>query len=84
MKSSKRTVTCGELRKSDVGKTVVLNGWVLRTRHLGGILFISLRDRYGVTQVLVSPDSSAEVKNIASDLKSEYCVAIEGDRKSVV
>lgn len=78
MKSSKRTVTCGELRKSDVGKTVVLNGWVLRTRNLGGIIFISLRDRYGVTQVLVSPDSSAEVKNIASDLKSEYCVAIEG------
>jgi aspartyl-tRNA synthetase len=78
MKSMKRTVTCGDLRKEDVGKTVVLNGWVLRSRNLGGIIFISLRDRYGITQVLVSPESSDEVKKIAADLKSEYCIAVEG------
>ena len=50
MENSKRTVTCGELRKSDSGKTVVLNGWVHRNRLLGGLSFILLRDRYGLTQ----------------------------------
>lgn len=78
MKSSKRTVTCGDLRSSDVGKTVVLNGWVHRTRDLGGIFFISLRDRYGITQVLVGTDVSDAVKQTAASLKSEYCIAVEG------
>ena len=72
MENLKRSVTCGELRKSDVGKTVVLNGWVHRTRDLGGIFFISLRDRYGITQVLVGPDAAQSVKKIAASLKSEY------------
>ena len=45
MENSKRTVTCGELTKADVGKKVVLNGWVSRTRDLGGLVFIRLRDR---------------------------------------
>ena len=78
MENSKRSVTCGELRKSDVGKTVVLNGWVHRTRDLGGIFFISLRDRYGITQVLVGPDAAENVKKNAASLKSEYCVAVRG------
>ena len=78
MENSKRSVTCGELRKSDVGRTVVLNGWVHRTRDLGGIFFISLRDRYGITQVLVGPDAAQSVKKIAASLKSEYCIAVRG------
>lgn len=78
MENSKRTVTCGELRKSDVGKKVVLNGWVSRTRNLGGLLFIRLRDRYGITQVMVGENASNEVKQIAAGLKSEYCIAVEG------
>jgi len=78
MKSTKRTVTCGDLRKGDIGKTVVLNGWVHRTRDLGGIFFISLRDRYGITQILVGTDATDAVKKIAADLKSEYCIAVEG------
>ncbi|MDE5898784.1 MAG: aspartate--tRNA ligase [Treponemataceae bacterium] len=78
MKSTKRTATCGALRKSDVGKTVVLNGWVLRTRNLGGLLFISLRDRYGITQVLVGTDADESVRQTASSIKSEYCIAVEG------
>ena len=78
MENSKRSVTCGELRKSDVGKTVVLNGWVHRTRDLGGIFFISLRDRYGITQVLVGPDAAQNVKKTAASLKSEYCIAVRG------
>ena len=78
MQNSKRTVTCGELRKSDVGKKVVLNGWVSRTRDLGGLLFIRLRDRYGITQVMVGDSASDDVKKIAASLKSEYCIAVEG------
>ena len=78
MQNSKRTVTCGELRKSDVGKKVVLNGWVARTRDLGGLLFIRLRDRYGITQVMVGDKASDDVKKIAASLKSEYCIAVEG------
>ena len=78
MENTKRTVTCGELRKSDVGKKVVLNGWVSRTRDLGGLIFIRLRDRYGITQVMVGDKASDEVKKIAARLKSEYCIAVEG------
>ena len=78
MESSKRTVTCGELRKGDVGKNVVLNGWVSRSRDLGGLVFIQLRDRYGITQVMVGDGASDEVKKIASSLKSEYCIAVAG------
>ncbi len=78
MENSKRTVTCGELRAADVGKTVVLNGWVHRNRLLGGLSFILLRDRYGLTQVVVGDKASDEVKKIASTLKSEFCVAVKG------
>ena len=78
MENTKRTVTCGDLRSSDVGKNVVLNGWVSRTRDLGGLVFIRLRDRYGITQVMVGDNASEEVKKIASSLKSEYCIAVEG------
>src|SRR5574344_2235827 len=78
MKSTKRTVTCGDLRSSDVGKTVVLNGWVMRTRDLGGLCFIQLRDRYGLTQVVVGDKASDELKKSAASLKSEYCIAVSG------
>lgn len=78
MENTKRTVTCGDLRAADVGKKVVLNGWVSRTRDLGGLVFIRLRDRYGITQVKVGDNASDEVKKIASSLKSEYCIAVEG------
>ncbi|MDY4901610.1 MAG: OB-fold nucleic acid binding domain-containing protein, partial [Treponema sp.] len=78
MENSKRTVTCGQLTKADVGKKVVLNGWVSRTRDLGGLVFIRLRDRYGITQVMVGDNASTEVKKIAASLKSEYCIAVEG------
>lgn len=78
MENTKRTVTCGDLRAADVGKKIVLNGWVSRTRDLGGLVFIRLRDRYGITQVKVGDGASDEVKKIASSLKSEYCIAVEG------
>ena len=78
MEAMKRTVTCGGLRKNDEGKTVVLNGWIHRKRDHGGISFINLRDRYGITQVVVDSDSPAELSALATDLKMEYCIAVEG------
>lgn len=78
MENAKRTVTCGELRTMDVGKRVVLNGWVSRTRNLGGLVFISLRDRYGITQVIVGEGACDALKTTASSLKSEYCIAVCG------
>jgi len=78
MEIMKRTVTCGALRKADEGKTVVLNGWVHRKRDHGGISFINLRDRYGLTQVVVDADAEEALRTIAAELKMEYCLAVEG------
>ena len=78
MQFSQRTVTCGGLRASDVGKQVVLNGWVHRERNHGAIHFINLRDRYGITQVVVDGDAPAELQQTASALKMEYCIAVTG------
>ncbi|MBN2811008.1 MAG: aspartate--tRNA ligase [Spirochaetales bacterium] len=74
----KRTHTCGDLRKSDTGKTVILNGWIHRKRDHGGISFINLRDRYGLTQVVVDSDAAAELSATTAELKMEYCIALEG------
>lgn len=78
METMKRTVTCGDLRGTDEGKNVILNGWIHRKRDHGGISFINLRDRYGLTQVVVDSDSPAELAELAADLKMEYCIAVEG------
>jgi aspartyl-tRNA synthetase len=75
----KRTHTCGELRKADTGKTVILNGWVHKWRNHGGLLFIDLRDRYGVTQVVFKPDLIDEkTMNEASHLRAEFVISVEG------
>jgi aspartyl-tRNA synthetase len=78
MEYLKRSVTCGELRASDAGKIVVLNGWVHRKRDHGGISFVNLRDRHGITQVVVDDDASPELKAVAAELKFEYCIAVKG------
>ncbi len=78
MEYQKRTTTCGELRKSDAGQRVVLNGWVHRKRDHGPLCFINLRDRYGITQVVVDADAPEELKAAASELKFEYCIAVRG------
>lgn len=76
----KRTHTCGELRKADTGKTVILNGWVHRWRDHGGLLFIDLRDRYGLTQVVFKPDLlDQKTMNEASHLRAEFVVSVEGE-----
>lgn len=78
MEYKQRTVTCGELRKADENRQVVLNGWVHRNRNHGGIHFINLRDRYGITQVVVGEQAPLEVSTIADTLHMEYCIAVEG------
>jgi len=78
METMKRTNTCGELRKNDVGKTVILNGWVHRKRNHGGIFFINLRDRYGITQLTIDTEKNTALASICDELRNEYCVAIEG------
>jgi aspartyl-tRNA synthetase len=71
-----RTHTCGALRESDIGKEVRLSGWCHRIRDHGGLLFIDLRDHYGVTQVVADPDSSAFKE--AEKLRSEWVIRING------
>ena len=78
MEHTKRSCNCGALRSSDAGKIVTLNGWVHRTRALGGLTFILLRDRYGITQVVVGDSANDETKKIAASLKSEFCIAVRG------
>lgn len=78
MEYKQRTVTCGELRKADDGRHVVLNGWVHRDRNHGGIHFINLRDRYGITQVVVGEQAPEEVVRTAEKLRVEFCIAVEG------
>jgi len=62
-----------------VGKNVTLNGWVHRHRDFGTIKFIDLRDRYGLTQVVIDADAPEELKDLAAELKFEYCIAVEGE-----
>ncbi|KUG26576.1 aspartyl-trna synthetase [hydrocarbon metagenome] len=78
MKFSKRTHTCGELRESSIGESVVLNGWVDTRRDLGGVIFIDLRDRYGITQIVFEPTYNKDSHELASHLRSEYVISIEG------
>ncbi len=78
MNFTKRTVTCGALTAADVGKTVILNGWVHRDRNHGALHFINLRDRYGITQVVVDDSASEELQKAAAALKMEYCIAVTG------
>ena len=74
-----RTNTCGELRLSDSGKVVVLAGWVQRVRKMGGMTFIDLRDRYGITQLVFDESKDAALCSSANKLGREYCVQVKGE-----
>jgi len=78
MEQMKRTHTCGELRAAAEGTTVVLNGWVHRIRDHGGVYFLNLRDRYGVTQIVVDEDADDDTKARAAELRMAFCIALEG------
>ena len=73
-----RTNTCGELRLSDAGKTVTLAGWVQRVRKMGGMAFVDLRDRYGITQLVFNDSDDSELCSRASKLGREYCIQVTG------
>jgi aspartyl-tRNA synthetase len=73
-----RTHTCGELNKTNIGQQVTLAGWVNRRRDHGGLIFLDIRDRYGMTQVICDPERNAEAHRIASEVRSEYVVQVSG------
>lgn len=73
-----RTNTCGELRLADAGKKVTLAGWVQRVRKMGGMTFVDVRDRYGITQVVFNNDTDASLCEAANHLGREYVVQITG------
>ena len=74
-----RTHYCGEIRKIDLGKTVALKGWVHRRRDHGGLIFIDLRDREGIVQVVFNPDRRGNVHSMAHELRSEYVISVSGE-----
>lgn len=73
-----RTHTCGELRSSDITKKVTLAGWVQKSRDLGGMTFIDLRDRYGITQLVFNPDWDKHLSEQARQLSREFVVQVNG------
>jgi aspartyl-tRNA synthetase len=71
-------LTAGALRADDAGKSVVLEGWVNRRRDLGGLIFIDLRDRYGLTQIVFNPEIAPDAHEAASDLRNEFVIRVSG------
>ncbi|CAN5682451.1 aspartate--tRNA ligase [soil metagenome] len=79
MSSQRGYSTCGELRASDAGTSAVLKGWVNRRRDHGGLIFLDLRDRYGLTQVVCNPEDSPAAHGVAEGIRSEYVVEVRGN-----
>jgi aspartyl-tRNA synthetase len=71
--------TCGELNAGNIGETITLKGWVNRRRDHGGLIFLDVRDRYGITQVVVNPENASEAHHIAEGIRSEYVLAVTGE-----
>src|SRR5579872_2480427 len=78
MQSYERTVSCGLVSSQHVGKTIHLAGWVNKRRDHGGLIFIDLRDRTGIMQLVFNPDFSKEAHETAHHLRSEYVIALSG------
>ena len=74
----RRTHTCGQLRKEDTGSLVTLSGWVHRRRDHGGLIFIDLRDRHGLTQLVFDPEKNPAIHKEAEKLRSEWVISVQG------
>ena len=74
----RRTHTCSDLKADDVGENVVLMGWVQRRRDHGGVIFVDLRDRTGITQVVFNPVMDKRVHKKAHAIRSEYVLGVRG------
>ena len=70
---------CGELRESNAGSQFNLAGWVFRRRDHGGLIFVDLRDRSGIVQIVFSPDVSSEAHSLAHSLRSEFVISVQGE-----
>jgi aspartyl-tRNA synthetase len=77
-KFTKRTHTCGELTEANINQTVTLNGWANTVRDLGGVLFVDVRDRYGITQVIFQPQKNVDAYKIAETLRTEHVISVTG------
>ncbi len=75
----KRSVFCGAVSKAHLGKTITLCGWVQRRRDHGGLIFVDLRDRYGIVQLVFDPEQQKDVHNLAHSLRNEFVVAVTGE-----
>ncbi len=75
----KRTHHCGETRKTQVGQTIIVSGWVHRRRDHGGVIFIDLRDRSGILQIACNPQHSKDAHHVAESLRSEFVVSVKGE-----
>ena len=73
-----KTHTCGQLRLSDAGSTVTLAGWVHRRRDHGNLIFIDLRDRWGLTQIVFNPDTNPDAHSVAQSVRNEYVIQVTG------
>jgi aspartyl-tRNA synthetase len=73
-----RTHTCGELTLADLGKEISLCGWVQKSRDLGGMTFVDIRDRYGITQLAFNTDDNAELRAKARELGREFVISVQG------
>ncbi|NGQ94247.1 aspartate--tRNA ligase [Brevibacillus sp. SYP-B805] len=79
MEWSKRTIFCGEVGKEQIGQEVVLNGWVQKRRDLGGVIFIDLRDRTGIVQIVFNPEYNKAAWELADKARSEYVLSVRGE-----
>ncbi len=74
----KRTHYCGEVNKNDVGKEIVLTGWTAKNRLLGGLIFLTLRDRTGIVQISFNDETDRDVFEKAEKIRGEYVIAVRG------